>query len=302
MVKNQSWSQDFINRKNADVNKPVIILDLHLGSQDSVDSETYFFNDNNFNFNFWSYSDASVNNYIALGMQLGAIPRRISSTIESLNLVVDNVSRAFSILFTQTDLRGKRLVIRQVYADLLTNQNDYDLLFDGILDSPRNTSEELSVVVKHSVTDSLNFIIPRDTFYNQCNNRFTDSKCANGISGDVLKATTTGQTIDTVISQVELQDTARTEGTGDYWTPGVIEMTGGTVGNIGIKRRIVDQSGDHLFIETNFPSIIEVGDEYTIERDCDKTFEECKNKFSNDVNFRGFKYLPNTLVNRQLIR
>ena len=75
-------------------------------------------------------------------------------------------------------------------------------------------------------------------------------------------------------------------------------MTAGTAGNIGYKRRVVAVTGDHVFIDKSFPASVASGDEYSIERDCDKTFEQCQSKFGNHVNFRGFRFLPHTLVKK----
>jgi uncharacterized phage protein (TIGR02218 family) len=35
-----------------------------------------------------------------------------------------------------------------------------------------------------------------------------------------------------------------------------------------------------------------VGDIFSVEAGCDKTFATCKAKFSNALNFRGFPHLP----------
>ena len=85
-------------------------------------------------------------------------------------------------------------------------------------------------------------------------------------------------------------------------------MTGGTAGNIGLKRRIIQStagSGDgigpsgDLFLEANFPYSVVPGDEYTIQRDCDHTLGNCKDRFLNNSEFGGFITIPENLVRRE---
>lgn len=301
MTKTNSWSAGYLTRKNSTTSKPTILYEVHLGSQTAVDASTYFFNTSNYSLNFFAHIDGSPQNFTALGIQKGEIESGYGNEIPSIDVILDNVSRTFSTLFNTIDFRGKRIVIRQVYMDFLGNVNDYDLLFLGVLDSPEMTINETKMVVRHSIVDTLNNIIPKDTFFTQCNNRFTGSKCANGISEATLEDIKTGQTIDSVTSQVLFVDAARTEAD-TYWVPAIIIMTAGTAGNIGVKRRVVAKSGTSITIETPFPASIVAGDTYSIERDCDKTFEECNGKFANAANFRGFKYLPNTMVTKALIK
>lgn len=291
-----NWSADFIAQKNSRTSKPIILIDLYLGSQDAVDSSTYFFNDSNYSLFFWPYRNLQTQQaYAALGLSRGAINKSAAAS-DTASIVLDNVSRSFSTLFASVDFRGKRVVIREVYADILTASGDFDLLFDGIIDRPQLSLEDgLKLEVRPSLVDSLDFTIPQEEFMPQCNNRFLGTECANGISAATLRAKVTGQTIDSAVSQIELVDAARVEAD-THFTPGIMEMTAGTAGNIGRKRRVVQMSGDHIFLDMQFPNAVVAGDVYSLERDCDKSYEECKDKFSNDVNYRGFRYVPHELT------
>ena len=42
------------------------------------------------------------------------------------------------------------------------------------------------------------------------------------------------------------------------------------------------------------PFTVNTGDNYSMIAGCDKTFETCKTKFSNTINFRGEPYVPGT--------
>ena len=298
-MKNPDWSADFIARKNSTQAIPIEIYDIHLGEQTSVDENTLFLNSSNYNFRFYPYTDMqNIQNYIALGLDRGAISHTADMSIDGMNLKLDNISQTFSTLFTQYDFRGKRIIIRQVYGDLLTNSGDFALLFDGILDSPKMSLKDgMKVETRHSVIDSLNYAIPKEKYSIHCNNVFCGTECAGGITAAALKNKKTAQTIDTVSGDAWFTDAARTEAD-NYYTPGIMEMTGGTANNIGEKRRITETTGDNIRIDYAFPSTVVIGDEYSIERDCDKTELQCMGDFENGANFRGFKYLPLNMIVR----
>lgn len=299
----QNYSPAFTQRKNARQATPIEIIDVYINSQDSVDSQTIFLNDSNYNIDFWPYRDMNQRQtYVALGILRGASKQEMNGQLESIEVTLDNVSRTFSTLFTQYDLRGKRVVIRRIYADLLNVSGDFELLFDGIIDSPQMSLEEgVRVELRPSVQESLDYEIPKQYFQVSCNNRFTDSYCAS-VHGPVASGTLlqerTGMTIDSVIDQTHFVDSALgSEITGDY-DPSIIKITTGNASNVG-QRRTAVVSGTQIKLDHPFPATVVAGDVYSLQRDCGKEYErDCKNKFGNQLNFRGFRTLPKTLVQK----
>lgn len=282
---------------------PIEIVDVYLGTQDAVDSNTLFFNDTNQNVQFWPYRDLSAKqNYVALGMQRGGVQAHMGGQLDTVEVILDNVSRTFSTLFTQYELRGKRIVIRRVYGDLLQNSGDYELLFDGIIDTPEMSLEDgVRLEIKPAIQDSLNFKIPKQFFQVSCNNRFTDEYCANvhgpKTSAQLLQERT-GRTVDSVISQTEFVDAALSAETSGDYDPAIMKITAGNATNVNV-RRSCRVSGDHIRLDHPFPADVSVGDTYSIQRDCQKEFErDCKNRFGNQVNFRGFRTLPKNIVQK----
>lgn len=282
---------------------PVELIDVHLGAQNAVDGQTLFFNDSNQNIYFWPFRDLTAKQtYVALGTKRGGVQAHMQGQLDSVELIVDNVSRTFSTLFTQYDFRGKRIVIRRVYADLMEASGDYELLFDGVIDSPQMSLEDgVKVELKPAADSSLNFKIPKQFFQVSCNNRFTDEYCAN-IHGpktaEQLLQERTGRTVGAVLDQTHITCAALTsEASGDY-DPAIIKMTAGNVSNVN-ARRSCRVSGDTVILDHPFPADIEVGDVFTLQRDCGKEFErDCKARFANQINFKGFRTLPKNLVQK----
>lgn len=305
MARNPSSS--FLNRKSQPQSQPVEIWDVHLGSTTAVDANTLFFVVTNKNIRFFAFVDGSPQIYQGLGITRGPITRNIDSKIDSLQLSLENVDRTFSQYFLDIDLRGKRIVIRKIFADYLATASDADgnnyvVMFDGIIDAPSLTQSRFNSQLRNNFFQSLAFETPRRTYQGQCNWRFGHSgDCAAHQTQQQLFNTKSNQAIQQAPSQVHFVDANRTEGgSGDYWAPGLIQMTAGTPGNIGLKRRIVQStsSGD-IFLESNFPYVVVVGDQYTIQRDCGHTLDkDCRDRFQNNSEFGGFTTIPSNLIIR----
>lgn len=303
----RSASSEFLRRKAEPQSSPIQIWDVHLGSTTSVDQNTVFFAVTNKNIRFYSFVDGTPRIFQGLGITRSPISRHMDSKIDNVEISLENVDRTFSQYFLDIDLRGKRVVIRTVFADYLARASDpdganYVVLFDGVIDAPTLNQSRFSASARNNFFSSLAFSVPRRTYQGLCNYRFGASgDCAAHRTQAQLFDTKTGQTVDSAPSQVWLRDAARAEGgSGDYWAPGIIQMTGGTPGNVGVKRRIVQSthSGD-IYLESNFPYVVVAGDVYTIQRDCGHTLgKDCTDRFLNNSEFGGFTTIPENLVRR----
>jgi hypothetical protein len=306
-VARQSLSSEFLRRKSEPISTPIEIWDIHLGSTTAVDANTLFFVKTNQNLRFYSFVNGQPKVYSAVGVGRSSVSRHIDSKIDNVEIALENVDRTFAQYFNDIDLRGKRIIIRKIFADYIARASDPDgdnflVLFDGILDAPTLNQSRMTAQVRNNFFNSLAFNAPRRTYQGLCNYRFGNSgDCASHRTQQQLYDTKTGQTVDVVFSQSHFRDTARTEGgSGDYWSPGIMIMTAGTPGNIGVKRKIVQSTatGD-IFIESNFPYSIQVGDVYTIQRDCGHTLDhDCRDRFLNNSEFGGFITIPENLVRK----
>ena len=78
----------------------------------------------------------------------------------------------------------------------------------------------------------------------------------------------------------------------DYFTNGTIKFITGL--NAGLeftvkKYTVATYATVTLFLPT--PYEVNVGDQFEITAGCNKTFDECKNKFNNVINFGGFPHI-----------
>ena len=53
-----------------------------------------------------------------------------------------------------------------------------------------------------------------------------------------------------------------------------------------------DVMGDYFDLDTEIAEWVAVGDGFTAQAGCDRTFSSCRDRFANAVNFRGFPHVP----------
>ncbi len=268
-----------------DANRPIELYDLYFGSQNSCDTQTFYFCTDNKRVYFWNL-DGVLQYYQPIAVKRSSIPASNQLEIEAVSGEFDNVDRLWSNWLNTVDLRGKRVVVRKVFLDLLNDHTHAKVMFDGIINSVSELTE-LSVKIEcKSKLKSLSLETGRlQQLY--CNYIFGDEFCGLDISTTRIN----GQTVDAGSTTVAVVDAARAEAD-DRWNDGIIQFMSGV--NQGLKRKVVDfiSSQHKLILDYALPQAPAVGDLYTIERGCDKSFDACRNRFSNQANFGGFKNIP----------
>jgi len=211
--------------------------------------------------------------------------------IGQISIAVPNVDRGMSAYLAANDFRGRRVVIRKIFADQITLSGDACIVFDGLIDKPMVTEEVLSFTCTPRL-GSLMLEVPRVWYQLLCNWKFGSDQC--GIDLGAL-ANSGDKTIDAGSTVTTLKDSGITEGD-DYWKYGEVEFTSGDLD--GDKRRIITNSGDVVYLATSLDSVPEAGDTYIIRRGCDKTLLRCSGDYSNKANYGGFPSIPEAMVVR----
>jgi len=281
----QNLTTQYKDEANKDINRPVELYDLYLGSQNSCDTQTYYFCTDNKRIYFWNM-EGVLQYYQPIKVNRSAIPASNQLEIEAVSGEFDNVDRLWSNWVNTLDLRGKRVVVRKVFLDLLNDQTHAKIMFDGIINTVSELTE-LSVKLEcKSKIKSLSLETGRlQQLY--CNYIFGDEFCQLDVSTTRLN----GQVVSAGSTTVAVIDAVRAEAD-DWWNDGIIQFTSGV--NQGLKRKVVDFiNAQHKFIlDYALPQAPAAGDFYTIERGCDKSFDVCRNRFANQANFGGFKNIP----------
>lgn len=124
-----------------------------------------------------------------------------------------------------------------------------------------------------------------DVYTKGCTARFGDARCK--VNTDALMVT---GSITSVVDRRHFADASRTE-VPDYFGAGLITFTSGE--NAGYSLEIAQYLDGAIEPVLPFPQNVAVGDTYEMIPGCRKRFQEdCKTKWSNVLNFRGFPYVP----------
>lgn len=74
-----------------------------------------------------------------------------------------------------------------------------------------------------------------------------------------------------------------------YFTNGTITFTSGT--STGLTYHVKNHTGNVITLALSTAFVIPAGTTYVLKAGCDKTFDTCKAKFSNALNFGGFPHI-----------
>ncbi len=273
-----------------DQNRPIELYDFYLGSQDVADAETYYFCTDNTIVKFWNL-DGVLKDYLPMSLRRSAIPTSSKLEIDAITGEFDNVDFAWSHWLATVELRGKKIVIRRVFLDLLTDATQAKILFSGIINRVRVTEEKANLECRSRIKSLEVETGVLQQLY--CGYIFGDIFCALPIPNQL------NQTIDAGSTTTEIIDAARTE-VDDWWNDGLITFIDGE--NAGEERKVVDfiAATDKIILDFSLPKIPVAGDRYNIERGCDKSYDVCKNRYGNQANFGGFRDIPQ-LINPRVV-
>lgn len=154
----------------------------------------------------------------------------------------------------------------------------------------KDISYEAEVITQSGLLSNRSLL---ETFTPTCRFMLGDARC----TVDLTPFTEISDVTEKVAGSARFQagkrqfiDIARIEAD-DTWQNGILTWTTGN--NTGFSSEVAASTDDGVITLWNvMPFTIEVGDNYSIVRGCDKRFSTCKDVFSNEQNFGGFKDIP----------
>ena len=226
----------------------------------------------------------------------GGVPSA-SSTPTGLDLSNLNVSGAFLLSgISRTDLLGGKYD----YAKVEVFRVNWRDLTQGTLESFYGRFGEAKFGDREFQVDcfGLEHLLQQkigDTYSKDCRAHLGDTRC----KVDLNDYTESGVVIE-VVSQREIQctltDIHEHSITGaDWFADGSLTwLTGDNTGlHLEIKTSIEAEGIFTLGCKEDAPFTIGIGDSFSIVAGCRKRYtDDCKDKFDNTVNFRGFHLLP----------
>ena len=269
--------------------KPLEIYDIYLDSQTlhfaAFDRDLSFFD-----------PDGDAQTYTALGISRNPIKTSAETKVDSCTIRLDNVNRAMASYISDEEFRGRKIVVRKIFADISgTWTKDDDIyMFKGIMDRPSigEGAMEMSCV---SRAGTFELECPKRGYTLLCPWKFASSGCLDGGNSAATLYNLQSGTIDAGSTTVVINDAARSEAN-DYWQYGEVEFTSGD--NDDEKRTIKTSTKDDSFeVNIALDTAPSAGDTYEIKRGCDKTITRCSG-LSNSSAFGGFFTIPAQMVYR----
>lgn len=221
------------------------------------------------------------NVYYNFPIQRGEITTTVDPKINNVELKICDVKQEHILaLFQGFDFRGRDVEIHRVIwsSDLdAPVPNSIMPVFSGEIDAPVFDNKEFTATI---LVHAAKLSGPRRRCQLACNAaRFGDQEECG-----YTKGTASGITQN--ISGTTIYDTLRTE-EDNHWKDGII--------TIGYEyRKIISSASGELTVDFPFGSDV-LGQSYSIEQGCDKTFNRCK-EYNNRTNFSGFPSIPWEIV------
>jgi len=127
-----------------------------------------------------------------------------------------------------------------------------------------------------------------------CRYDLGSARCGFNLLGnmpDATPATVTG-TVTAVLDNGLFEDTGRTEILDNIFSYGLLTWTSGL--NTGLAKEVEEYTyiPSTILLVDKMPFNIQIGDEYRVNKGCDKSRQSCKVGFNNMINFGGFPDLP----------
>lgn len=174
----------------------------------------------------------------------------------------------------------------------LSPVEDYEPVVAGFF-GKTTIEDDRYTVEGMSLLDALNQNVGK-VYTPTCSRTFGDTGCGKSLAA----LTFTGAVVDQ-IGTTSFRDTSRTEAA-DYFGAGKIKFTSGA--NSGLPALDIKDfaAGGLITIYDRFYSPLVAGDTYQITAGCRRRLADCRDKWSNVVNFFGFPNMPTTSVYSQV--
>jgi uncharacterized phage protein (TIGR02218 family) len=177
------------------------------------------------------------------------------------------------------------------FAELVLFMVNYADLTQGMIMLRRGWLGEVSLVRNRFVaevrglTERLSKVIG-EYYSPSCRTDFASGLCK--INAALYRVT---GSISAVSNSQLFFDNTRAEAAG-YFSQGKITFTSGL--NDGLSMEVKTYTPGSIMLVLPMPYDVAVGDSYSLQAGCDKTFATCRSLYNNAVNFRGEPHIPGT--------
>lgn len=257
-------SADYIARELAHTLRPA---ELYRIWRPGTGEWTYTSGDTSVTYNGKTYTPAAI--------QRGAVSRDADFKTSRLNISINYLKEPIVNFLVNWPVELVWIEVLRLFRDDATEARVVFLGQVARVSIQGRKAQVECVGFEHFLRQSL----PILRYQVQCNRRLFSVEC--GIANASYKITTT---VSVSADGLTLTDSAFGDKADNYFTWGYVQkdddrrlITAHTGNDISLRYRIYGLTG---------------GDTVTAYAGCDRTFETCKDKFDNRVNFSGFPWIP----------
>jgi phage-related protein len=225
--------------------------------------------------------------YTAYGVQHERIQTSGSNVLDTVSVSICNVSKLLGKFVVHENFRGRSLIIRRVFADLLGSADYAEIIFAGDMKEP--VVDQYKISVEAVSGKPLRRKEPVHSYTRQCRWELADSHCQAVISSyevEESNAPDSGSTTTLIDSDLSAVD--------DIYAEGMLEcdFTEDTY-TWTEKRRISGYvSGTKtITVALPFSASTATAVRWKAIAGCDKTWDCCYTRFKNLMNFGGFVHV-----------
>lgn len=260
-------------------------------------------------------SDGNV--YQPLGYSRDPIKQNSTDVIDSVNLLINDVSADFLRMFRVRPLYDSELTIKWISREIMDDPRAHSVIFVGRIHGFVSSDTTMGLAVE-SLFSSHDTLVPRRVFQEKCTHRHGDPWCGIDLTlpehnhyGIVMGGSDRWYFDDNSIPYNPLEGVAlvgeQQEKKGnDYWKAGSIRfITGENAGvSCGVRRirffnkdatSSVTRFNTRIFLKTPLPFVPKQGDRFHLRRGCLHIRNDCRTRYNNLLFFGGNPDQPRTV-------
>ncbi len=294
-----TYGSDFIAEKNKETNRPIWLYRINVSDDPQVPD--LYFAENITSVSFFETNDGvdTARTYTAFPISHGGVNQNSDGRVDQVSVSIGNVSRVIQeYVESNNGLRGRKVTIRQVFANCLTNPNNYieDIFYIDSIPSATEKTIEFTLTSKFDIVD---LQLPGRVYQrNRCSWLYKGDGCF--INGSAPTGFDTEKTALFTSKEIEKEDdnpTAKAKfsdvdlsGTNMSLDELVIDMKCTSPSNIGedsYLRISSNKDGDGNYIQKNNLAVLDITSSW-------KTFTIKLDRFQNNsgtIRWDHVKYL-----------
>lgn len=273
----KSLDASYVTLLGAQENKPRLLYELYL------DSGTIYLADEKEDIVF----PTAGQTYTALAVEHERASQGGDNVLDTVTVSIDNIDKTLGKYVAHENFRGRTLIIKRVFADLLGSADYAEIIFAGQMKEP--TVDYYKITVEVVAGQILRRKEPINTYTRQCRHDLGDAGCQANISSyEVEESNAPDSGSSTTLVDSNLDATA------DIYKDGFLECDFQSGSYVWTEKRLIsayNNSTKTITVSLPFSDSTANAVRWKAIAGCDQTWDTCYEKYKNLLNFGGFVHV-----------